>query len=255
MAELETQLVFSLLDELPPDWQRFFSSQGLQFQPLSSQSFSLYRQDEGWALKDPEELNLKIDFVNDHLTYKKSFTSKKNELIARALGLTDLSCRVLDLSAGLAQDAVFISQLGGEVLALERNPILYFLLEQARQLSEEELKKQLQFAFSEAIDYLQNKDLKNFDVIYFDPMFPEKKKKSALPRKEMQIFKKIVGDDSDAGLVLQAALDSLVPRVVVKRPVHADPVALPTQIRPSYSLEGKLIRFDIYKKKAPREEK
>ena len=73
-------------------------------------------------------------------------------------------------------------------------------------------------------------------------LFPEKEK-SALPRQEMVFFKSLVGADEDAAIVLTKALKlSGIKRVVVKRPLKA-PVLYG---KPSGSLKGKLIRFDIY---------
>ena len=72
-------------------------------------------------------------------------------------------------------------------------------------------------------------------------MFPQKKK-SALPKQEMVIFKNLVGSDDDATEVLSLAIGSKkFKRCSVKRPLSAEPL-LPT----SGSIEGKIIRYDIY---------
>lgn len=42
-------------------------------------------------------------------------------------------------------------------------------------------------------------------VVYLDPMFPHRDK-SALVKKEMRLFRPLVGDDLDAPALLQAAL-------------------------------------------------
>jgi 16S rRNA (guanine1516-N2)-methyltransferase len=44
-------------------------------------------------------------------------------------------------------------------------------------------------------------------VIYLDPMFPHREK-TALVKKEMRLFRPLVGDDPDAPALLQAALAS-----------------------------------------------
>ena len=82
----------------------------------------------------------------------------------------------------------------------------------------------------------------DIDVIYFDPMFPEKTK-SALPRQEMVFFKALVGTDEDGSEVLKATLKlKKIKRVVVKRPLKAPVLGL----KPTGEIKGKLIRFDIY---------
>jgi 16S rRNA (guanine1516-N2)-methyltransferase len=76
-------------------------------------------------------------------------------------------------------------------------------------------------------------------------MFPHREK-SALVKKEMRLFRPFVGDDLDAGLLLEQALQLASHRVVVKRPRKAPAIDGP---RPGYSLEGKSSRYDIYPKK------
>ncbi len=180
-----------------------------------------------------------IDFAEDRRNYHKKKSTMKKELIGRALGAGRAGLRVLDLSAGLAIDAVFLAQLGFEVTALERNPLIFLALNEGHLTFSEELKLKFQFASAELI--LQNLS-EDFDVIYFDPMFPEKVK-SALPRQEMVFFRNLVGSDSDAAQVLQLALQQKsVRRVVVKRPIKA-PFLLK---KPHSQIVGKLVRFDIY---------
>ncbi|MBC7421609.1 MAG: class I SAM-dependent methyltransferase [Bdellovibrio sp.] len=180
-----------------------------------------------------------IDFNENKLNYHKKKGSIKTELLSRAMGAGKAGNRILDLSAGLAIDAIFLSQLGYEVTALERNPLIYLALENAWEKLDKPMS--LKFIFSSALDFLQTSQAE-FEVIYFDPMFPEKIK-SALPRQEMVLFRHLVGDDIDAGEVLQAAVKyKNVQRVVVKRPIKAPILGL----KPHSQVQGKLIRFDLY---------
>ena len=66
-------------------------------------------------------------------------------------------------------------------------------------------------------------------------------------KKEMRLFRPLVGDDLDAPALLAAALALASHRVVVKRPRKAPCIDGP---RPSHQLEGKSSRYDIYPKKA-----
>src|SRR5690606_27283774 len=61
-----------------------------------------------------------------------------------------------------------------------------------------------------------------FDVVYLDPMFPERRK-TALARKEMQYMQALLSDDDGASL-LAPPLECATRRVVVKRPLHAPPL-------------------------------
>ena len=78
-------------------------------------------------------------------------------------------------------------------------------------------------------------------VLYLDPMFPEKNK-TALPRKEMQIFRGWVGADEDSAELLKLALQLPVDRIVVKRPLRAEPLL----DKVTHSFEGKTVRYDLY---------
>lgn len=178
-----------------------------------------------------------IDFKMNRQNYMKKKGTLKTELLSRALGAGKYGLNVLDLSAGLGIDAVFLAQLGYSVTAIERNPLIYLALSEAL-LQTPELS--LQFKFGDSLDYLQRWDLR-VDIIYFDPMFPEKTK-SALPRQEMVFFRDLVGFDEDASEILECALGvPNVKRVAVKRPIKA-----PALRNTANSIEGKLVRFDLY---------
>jgi 16S rRNA (guanine1516-N2)-methyltransferase len=193
-------------------------------------------------LKSDRGFHLKYDFDNNRIDYNRSQIGKK-EPLARALGIEKGVKNVLDLSMGLAVDSVFLSQLGFQVTSLERNGLLHFLALEGQKISSRPVVRSIQFLHSEALSYLQSHSLAPQISIYFDPMFPEKKK-SALPRQEMQFFKKLVGADEDAAEVLKLAIEKNVNRVVVKRPVKAEPL----WGKPSHQLKTKLVRYDVYMK-------
>lgn len=194
---------------------------------------------------DHENNKFSIDFVNNKANYHKKKLSLKGEIISKALGAGRYGLRVLDLSAGLAIDAVFLSQLGYEVTAIERNPLIYFALSIAHNGLMVDNKLSLNFSFSDAQNYLK-KTKNEFDVIYFDPMFPHKTK-SALPKQEMIFFRNLVGNDEDSLEVLkQALVFKNIKRVVIKRPVKALAITDSLKIKPQSQIIGKLVRFDIY---------
>src|SRR5690606_9993822 len=80
------------------------------------------------------------------------------------------------------------------------------------------------------------------EVIYLDPMFPERQK-SALVKKEMRIFREVVGDDEDAQDLLEVALQIATKRVVVKRPRKSETIG---PRKPGHQLIGTSSRFDVY---------
>ena len=80
------------------------------------------------------------------------------------------------------------------------------------------------------------------DVIYIDPMYPERKK-SALVKKEMQILQRLHGEDDGNEQLLALALRYARKRVVVKRPINAE---ILSDIKPNTSVRSKKTRYDIY---------
>ena len=86
------------------------------------------------------------------------------------------------------------------------------------------------------------------DVVYLDPMYPERQKSAAV-KKEMAYFHELVGqpETADAAALFQAARAVAKKRVVVKRPRLG--VFLCGE-KPAYQYEGKSTRFDVYLPKA-----
>jgi len=187
---------------------------------------------------------LKLDFVNDHINYLRPLKKGKSEVFARAIGVNKGLRKILDVTAGLGQDAAVLARLGCEVCALERSDWIFPLLEDAKARAQGRVEwvNNLKFIFADAKNFLSS--LSTADrpqVIYMDPMFPEKKK-TALPRKEMQIFRSMVGEDADAEELLNLALQKATRRVVVKRPIKAS--ALLEGV--SHSFSGSSVRYDMY---------
>lgn len=218
-------------------WLKFIETNSVDMLTIKKIDFSDYIP----SVYDLDGRKLSIDFNTDRRNYHKKKGSIKSELISKALGCGKQGLRILDLSAGLGIDAIFLAQLGYSVTAIERNPLVFLSLQTAFEKLPEIQKINLQFLFYSAQEFLKTTSL-GFDCIYFDPMFPDKKK-SALPRQEMILFRNLVGADADSEAVIEQALSfHQVSRIVVKRPLKA-PVLF---AKPRSSIQGKLIRFDIY---------
>lgn len=142
---------------------------------------------------------------------------------------------IWDTTCGTGKDSLLIHFFGAKLTAFERNPAIYLLLEDA--LRRFPLDFSLTFGDASKMDTSHKPE-----VIYYDPMYPSKKK-SALARKEMRIFKDLVGEDLDSTEFLEWAMKTATERVVVKRPLEADPV----KEKPTASYVGKSTRYDMYK--------
>ncbi len=168
----------------------------------------------------------------------------RNQPLAKAIGRETRT--VLDATAGLGKDSALLAAMGFEVTALERHPILANMLDEALAAAMHEpaitalLGARLKFIHRDARRVLPQIGHR-FDCVYLDPLFPPKRKASALAKKEIRLIRALVGDDDDAGELLALARKH-APRVVVKRPTHAPPLADDVNV----SLGGKLVRYDLY---------
>ncbi|MCX7120663.1 MAG: class I SAM-dependent methyltransferase [Gammaproteobacteria bacterium] len=182
-----------------------------------------------------------VDFLQGPLNHRRHCGGGKKQSIAKAVGIkSKQKLHVLDVTAGLGRDAFVLATLGCDVMMCERSPSDGLLRAQQeywfQQLS-------LKLINVDALNYFSQLDEKNYpDVIYIDPMFPEKTK-SALVKKEMRILREVVGDDVDAEALLPAALKIAKKRVVVKR---ARLAPLLCNQKPDIVFEGKSSRFDVY---------
>lgn len=185
---------------------------------------------------------LVVDFFAKDLQYRCKQLSIKKEALARALGLKkNTQPTIIDATGGLARDSFILASLGFEVEMLERSPIIHALIADGMQRAQNQPAIQrMQLRHADAITWLNTAKP---DIVYLDPMFPERKK-SALPKQEMLIFHDIAGDDADAEALLARALACATRRVVVKRPRLA--TTLIATCPPSFSLTGKSCRFDVY---------
>ena len=195
---------------------------------------------------------VRVDFVEGAVAHRRLFGGGTGQMIAKAVGVQPgVRPQVLDATAGLGRDAFVLASLGCSMTLIERQPLIAALLEdglaRARQSTEvAPIAAQMRLLQGNAIEMLSAWTDEAPQVIYLDPMFPHRDK-SALVKKEMRLFRPLVGDDLDAPALLAAALALASHRVVVKRPRKAPCIE---GAKPSYVLEGKSSRYDIYAKKA-----
>ena len=198
--------------------------------------------------KLPQLGSISVDFFSGTNKHRRKFGGGRKEAIAKAVGFKkNFKPAVLDATAGLGRDAFVLASLGCRVHMIERSPIIFQLLEdglkRARADKENGLwvKERLSLQQHDSCEGLKDLSFKP-DVVYLDPMFPEKKK-SALVKKEMQMLKILIGADGDSEKLFKAALQTALLRVVVKRPSYAEHIGgqLPNTV-----IKTQKNRFDIY---------
>jgi len=174
--------------------------------------------------------------------------SGHNEPLGRATGVKGgKRPKVFDATAGLGRDAFVLADLGCSVVLSEQSAPLCFLLEQARELALMSANEKVVEAASrmrvlwgdsrqQAVD--------GFDVIYIDPMFPERGKTAAV-KKDLATVQALHAHSlaaNDPEELLGWAMAQPVERVVIKRPVKAPVLGT---VKPSHSIMGKTVRFDV----------
>jgi 16S rRNA (guanine1516-N2)-methyltransferase len=178
---------------------------------------------------------------------QRSWPAPKTGALAHALGRKTKT--VIDATTGWGQDSLHIFRMGYQLLCIERSPVMFELLSDAfNRLAEQEWVRHLGIAppallAGNAIKILAELETPP-DCIYIDPMFPPKRKKSALAKKSMKVLRDLLGDDEDKEELFAAAMNAAGRRVVVKSPDYAEPLGG----KPTESFQGKLLRYDVYLK-------
>lgn len=188
--------------------------------------------------------NIRVDFSKPQLQRRGH-----NELLFKALGVQPRTPHyVVDATAGMGVDAFLLAQAGCQITLIERSPLIAALLADGIARAGQtpaiaSIAARMRLKQGDAITLLTNlAHEQQPDMVYLDPMFPQRNK-SALPKKSMQGLQALLGDDSDQAQLLDVAVQTARFRVVVKR--HSKVKAIGGR-EPTYSLQGKQIRYDVY---------
>lgn len=182
---------------------------------------------------------LKVDInAQSQIDYHTKFFYKNSlhkQPLAKALGLKrkEKAPWVLDLTTGVMKDTILLHTMGFKVSCVERNPLVASLIQNTLDV----YNLDMNLLFTDA-----KEAAKSFagDCLYYDPMFDEKNNK-ALPSKEMQLFRKLLGVDEDC-FETAKFLQSLGKRVVIKRSMKASPLLDKVDIQ----FGAKSTRYDVY---------
>ena len=214
-------------------------------------NYSLQMHNEQLGLADDDHPHIApvvIDFLSGKTAYRRKYGHVGGEAISKAVGIKKgHRPNIVDATAGLGRDAFVLATLGCRVHMIERSKVIAELLEDGlRRACQNEkigemIKNRLSLTCGESQKELLQTPFEP-EVIYLDPMFPQKEK-SALVKKDMRMLQEVVGPDEDADALLRLALTIATNRIVVKRPAYANFLA---EIKPTTSIKTKNHRFDIY---------
>ena len=212
-----------------------------------------YKEDYTELIDQESNTAIHVDFLFGSLAHRKKYGGGQGQAIAKAIGIKKykLPLNILDVTTGLAKDAFVLACLGCSITMIERHPIIAELVRNALEQAEkaDEFQKINQQGFklieTDAIHYLEKiTDLP--DVIYLDPMYPQRKKKAAV-KKNMQILQKLIGHEPskeiDESKLFNLAINKAKKRVVIKRPKGAPSIS---NTSPTMTIESKITRYDVY---------
>ena len=166
-------------------------------------------------------------------------------LLRNALKGLPKSFSCLDVTAGFGKDSLEISKLSNceSLVLLEKEKWLCKILEDgmkiARSTRTQNLVNKFEIINTDNSKFLEG-NMSNFDLIYIDPMFSGVSKSRA--KKHMQALRDLSSELEDSQ-ILGKCLKLAKNRIVIKR--HKNMHYL-ENFRPTRSIEGKVIRYDIY---------
>ncbi len=229
-------MIFILADDDDSQWAHEISaSHGwpIVSQKGNKEAFYLKKAKDGLCVDYKDLKGVGFDF-------SKKYFKLEGSVFAKAIGKG--SKKILDATAGLLKDSHKMLLLGHEVTAFEIQPLVYELSKSAISVATKSIDSfsGLNLVFGNSLEVNDT----DADVIYIDPMFHHVNK-SALPKKDMQLFRKInesfTVDSSTESQFIEWAKGLGIPRVVVKRPIKQ-----PKDKLVAHSFTGKSVRYDLY---------
>lgn len=204
----------------------------------------LHKDEEGLFLMDESGLKIRGDFTKMLPRLKPN--NLNGEMLVKAARTKGVSCPVaVDATAGMGEDSLLLAAAGFRVKLFERDPVIAALLadtlERAAKAPElADIVGRMELACADSLEELPRL---NFvpDVVVLDPMFPERTK-SASVKKKFQLIHQLERPCDTEKELLAAALSSGAHKIVIKRPLKGAYLA---GRKPSYSLSGKAIRYDV----------
>jgi 16S rRNA (guanine1516-N2)-methyltransferase len=234
----------------------------MQMTDPEEKGLKLIRDENGLKLTDGE-LELRGDFTR--LQPRLKYNNLTHEILVKAAKIKGANSplELIDATAGLGEDSLLFAAAGFHVRMFERDPVIAALLEDAMERAGEvpELAPavgRMELVKADSIAYLRKlaagkeapagadtpdqQDRGIPDVIFLDPMFPERQK-SAMIKKKMQLLQRLESPCTDERELLEVAMAVRPRKVVVKRPLKGPYLA---GLRPDYSISGKAIRCDCF---------
>ncbi len=205
---------------------------------------------------------VQVDFASGAAQHRR--TQGGGELIAKAVQHTARPV-VWDATGGLGRDSFVLASLNLAVHTFEQHPAVFALLQdglhraaQSPEIAAIAARITLHQGNAAALMPTLAAQIGRPDVVYLDPMYPERQKSAAV-KKEMAYFHALMeqpenersefrrSQNANDAALFQAARAVAQKRIVVKRPRLGEFLC---GEKPAYQYAGKSTRFDVYLPKA-----
>ena len=203
----------------------------------------LRRDDEGLALVG-DGMVLRADFMR--LLPRLRPDRLGRELLVRAARVRGVEApTAVDATAGLGEDSLLLAAAGFTVTMFEKDPVIAALLRDAleRAASDPQLAgvaARMTLVEGDSVAGLRELGFSP-DVVFLDPMFPERTKSAAV-KKKFQLLHHLERPCDNEEELLDAALAARPRKIVIKRPPKGPWLA---GAKPSHSIAGKAVRYDV----------
>ena len=212
----------------------------------------LVRTSEGLTLTDGA-MELRADFARMLPRLKQG--RLQQELLVKAARTKGIEHPwAIDATAGFGEDSLLLAAAGFAVDLYEQDRVIAALLQDALDRAADDpaladaVARMRLHAGEDSIAGLhqtaasiEQGELAAPDVVYLDPMFPERTKSAAV-KKKFQLLHHLEQPCADEETLVEAALAVHPRKVVIKRPVKGPLLA---GMKPSYQLAGKAVRYDV----------
>lgn len=208
-----------------------------------SSSVRLVRDDYGLALVG-DGMELRGDF--SRMLPRLRQGRLQQELLVKAARIKGAEApTAVDCTAGLGEDSLLLAAAGFAVTLFERDQTIAALLADAleRAAADPRLAEavgRMTLVAGNSITGLVTLP-EPPDVVYLDPMFPARTKSAAV-KKKFQLLHHLEQPCEEEEALVAAALAAQPRKVVIKRPAKG---ALLAGMKPSYSVAGKAVRYDV----------
>ena len=189
-------------------------------------------------------LSYQGDFEN--MLHRVTNGRLQHEMLVRASKSEKEGRKAIDATAGMGEDGFLLAAQGYEVTLYEQNPVIAALLKDALRRAKKhpvlkDIVARMKLVEGNSVELMPD-ILDPVDVIYLDPMFPARQK-SGLINKKLQLIQKLEHPCSEETDLFDAAISAGPDKIIVKRPLKSKYLA---SRKPSYTLNGKAIRYDCY---------